>query len=246
MIIYFSSTGNCKFAAEKIASATKDRAVSITEIEDGITLRDGEQLGIITPTYFWGLPTFVDDFLKKIKIENANKSYIFYTATYGTTPGRTDYFVNKHLKAKGLGLSASYKIKTVDNWTVWFDVSDKGKIEKLLKYEGIQLENVIQSIKEQRCVFFGKGSVGVLLCRMAKYFYNRSRRTKHLHVNGDCIGCRLCQDRCPTKSIRVYEDRPVWGDKQCTMCLGCLHSCPVFAIQYDNKTRKHGQYRHPN
>lgn len=29
------------------------------------------------------------------------------------------------------------------------------------------------------------------------------------------------------------------------MCLGCLHRCPKFAIQYDDRTREHGQYRHP-
>ena len=30
------------------------------------------------------------------------------------------------------------------------------------------------------------------------------------------------------------------------MCLGYLHRCPKFAIQYDDKTKDHGQYLHPD
>ena len=29
------------------------------------------------------------------------------------------------------------------------------------------------------------------------------------------------------------------------MCLGCLHRCPKFAIQYGSRTKKHGQYTNP-
>ena len=27
---------------------------------------------------------------------------------------------------------------------------------------------------------------------------------------------------------------PVWKETECEMCLGCLHRCPKFAIQYRN------------
>lgn len=33
--------------------------------------------------------------------------------------------------------------------------------------------------------------------------------------------------------------------QNCAMCLGYLHRCPKFAIQYDDKTKNHGQYLHP-
>ena len=39
--------------------------------------------------------------------------------------------------------------------------------------------------------------------------------------------------------------RPVWVKEKCVMCLGCLHRCPRFAIQYENRTQKHGQYTNP-
>jgi NAD-dependent dihydropyrimidine dehydrogenase PreA subunit len=44
----------------------------------------------------------------------------------------------------------------------------------------------------------------------------------------------------------MKDGKPTWTKKNCAMCLGCLHRCPRFAIQYDDKTRDHGQYLHPD
>ncbi len=244
MIIYFSATGNCKYTANKIAEATDDIAVSMTDIDE-VLLNNDEQLGIVTPTYFWGLPTYVNDFLKKVKIQNADKSYIYCVATYGTTSGQVDYFVNEHLKNKGLHLSASYGIKTVDNWTVWFNVKDERKTKKMLENEKVQIEKAIKNIKGRNNVFIKKDKMPMFLCRKAKYFYDKARRTFHLRVNEKCISCGLCAKNCPINAIEMIDRKPKWVTDKCVMCLKCLHTCPEFAIQYDNKTQKNGQYMHP-
>lgn len=46
-------------------------------------------------------------------------------------------------------------------------------------------------------------------------------------------------------AIEMRDNRPIWIKEQCLQCLGCLHRCPVFAIQYGKKTIKHGQFVHP-
>lgn len=73
------------------------------------------------------------------------------------------------------------------------------------------------------------------------------RKTKHLFVDTDaCIGCGICEKKCPVHAIKMDNKTPVWKTDKCEMCLGCLHRCPKFAIQYDNdKTKQHGQYRNP-
>ena len=43
----------------------------------------------------------------------------------------------------------------------------------------------------------------------------------------------------------MRDNRPIWIKEQCLQCLGCLHRCLVFAIQYGKKTIKHGQFVHP-
>ena len=68
----------------------------------------------------------------------------------------------------------------------------------------------------------------------------------HYHVNEDvCIGCGLCAKNCPEQAIRIQAGKPVWVKEKCAACLGCLHRCPKFAIQYGEKTKHHGQYLHP-
>ncbi len=245
MVIYFSATGNCRFAAQEIAAATGEAAVSVTEVCNKLRLKDGENLGIVVPTYFWGLPAYMEEFFKRVCIENAEKSYIYYVATYGSTCGQADYFAKKHLKRKGLALSASYGIKTVDNWTVWYSVENAEKIQQTLKYEKEQIEKIIEGVKSKSKEFISKDKKALWLCMGAKYSYNLSRRTKHLNVNDKCVSCGLCQDNCPEKAIKIVDGKPEWVTKRCSICLKCLHNCPEFAINYDNKTQNNGQYKRP-
>ena len=44
----------------------------------------------------------------------------------------------------------------------------------------------------------------------------------------------------------MKNKRPIWVKEKCVMCLGCLHRCPKFAIEYGKNTTKHGQYTNPN
>ncbi len=245
MILYFTSTGNCKYIAEQLAEELCDTARSITEA-DSVELSSGEKLGFVFPTYFWRLPSIVDDFLKSLRISSEDKEpYIYFIATYGSTCGGTGRFVKKHLKSKGYALSASYSIKTADDWTVLFDISDKGEVEKILAEEKTQLEDILPRIKSGERGNRMKDTLPMIAVCGSGVFYNSACKTRHLHVEGDCIGCGLCEKECPLSAIRIENGRPVWIKESCTMCLHCLHSCPKFAIQYDNKTQNHGQYKHP-
>lgn len=78
--------------------------------------------------------------------------------------------------------------------------------------------------------------------------YVSYRKTKNLSVNKDlCIGCKLCEKKCPVGAIIMEGDHPVWKDEECEMCLGCLHRCPKFAISYGSgRSNKHGQYKNPD
>ncbi len=245
MVLYFSGTGNSKYLAECIAKRTEDTAISIVEINNEIVLNKGEQLGIVFPIYFWGLPSILEEFFKRIKILGAEDSYIFCAATYGSTCGQADNYLNKLLKKKGLNLSSSFGVKTVDNYTVWFDVKDKDILAQILKEEESQIKKVTNQVLNREKVFINKDKKSKFLCVGARICYENARKTKHLKVNNQCIGCGLCAKDCPVGAIKIKDMKPIWIKKKCTMCFKCLHNCPKFAINYDNKTQKNGQYTRP-
>ncbi len=246
MIVYFSATGNSKYIAEVIANRTNDKAISILDINGKITLNDNEDLGIITPTYCWRLPTIVEEFLKGLEVENVKDNYICYIATFGETSGQTDYYVKQYLRKKKIKLSASFGIKTVDNWVVDFNLNDKNQVEKILNEEAFQINAVIDKIINKECEFINKYKKPLFLCWGAKMYYNSARKTKRFKVDNNCVGCGICEKNCPIKAIKMVEQKPSWAVNKCTLCFGCLHNCPKNAIEYNGITKKNGQYHHPD
>ncbi|MGN0394853.1 MAG: EFR1 family ferrodoxin [Coprococcus sp.] len=245
MIIYFSATGNSKYVANEIAKQTNDYAVSILNLENKITLCLGERLGIVSPTYYWGLPSIVDEFFGKCEIIGAEHPYIYFVATYGTTTGQTGAFVRKHLNRKGLELSASFSVKMPDTWTPIYDLSDKEKVAAINKNEKSQIQEIVNHIRNSELGDYMKEKVPMLAVKCFNPLYENARKTAHFTVDANCVGCGLCESNCPVQAIMVKNGKPIWVKEKCVMCLGCMHHCPRFAIQYGKNTKKHGQYIHP-
>ncbi len=248
MILYFSATGNGKYIAEQIAAETDDKAISIVDcIREGKYLfKDEKILGVITPTYFWRLPRIVTEFLEKLTIENCR--YTFLLVSYGTSTGQIGTMAKEILKRKGQKFDAYYSVIMPDTWTPIFNLSNKERVERWLNKGKAQLKTVIEDIKSNRRGDFIKNKLPKFVAALPSAFmYTAERKTKTLSVNKDlCIGCKLCEKKCPVEAIIMEGDHPVWKDEECEMCLGCLHRCPKFAISYGSgRSNKHGQYKNP-
>lgn len=248
MIFYFSATGNCKYVAEKIADG--DRLVAITDcMKNGKTtfeLDENENIGFVLPTYFWGLPSIVEDFLEQLTLNKNGKNYTYLVATYGTTTGQMAGMAERILKRKGLSLDAKFSVKMPDTWTVMFDLSDPEKVAAKNAAAEKEIRKIAVQIKHEISGDHIKSELPYFMAACFHPTYEKARQTTHLSVNDSCIGCGLCSKKCPAQAIEMKDGRPVWVKDQCVMCLGCLHRCPKFAIQYGTSTQKHGQYKNPN
>ena len=247
MIIYFSSTGNSKYVAKRIAEAENDWTRSIPAIDfgDRIEVKKKNVFGIVCPTYFYGIPINIEEFFTRVKLVVEPGTYCFFVTTYGSDSGHPETFVENVLKERGITLSASFSVKMPDNFTPMFDVSDKDKINGILEAAEPQIDEIIQHIKNRDTGCFIKSEVKTTY-QEARAKYDEFRRTSNFKVTDDCIGCMLCAKRCPSRAIQMAGNRPEWKKDLCTLCLGCLHRCPQFAIQYGDKTKGHGQYKNPH
>ena len=247
MIFYFSATGNSKYVADRIAAATGDQTISITDCRKGDDFSFDEAdktVGIVSPTYAWGLPIIVQEFLRKLT-PRTKPDYLWFAATYGTTPGQTGRFAEDILCANGLSVSAKFSVKMPNTWTPIYDLSDNSKVQRVNEAAERQIDRIIGAIQNRARGDFMKDKTPLFL---AKAFYgleyDSMRKTSHFTVEDTCVGCGLCARNCPVSAIEIREKRPVWVKDECVMCLRCLHHCPKFAIQYGKRTKRHGQYRH--
>ena len=242
MIFYFSATGNCKYVAMRLAEATHDRTISITDCmkaqQFDFTTENGENIGFVTPTYFWGLPTVVTDFLEKMTITNSGEHYVYHVLTYYTTTGQAHRMMNHHLKKHGLSLNGKFIVQMPDTWTPVFNLSDKDKNANVLLHAEIEVDSVRNMIHSKATGDFNNKKIPLVAGFWYKRLYKNDRKTVKFFVDS-CIGCGLCERQCPVSAIEIQNKRPVWVKEQCTLCLGCLHRCPSFSIQYGENTRKH-------
>lgn len=235
MILYFSATGNSEYVAKMLSN--DQNIMSITDcIKQNIYEFKDKQIGIVSPTYFWGLPTVVCEFLKKVKIKT---EYLFFVATYGTSSGKAGIIANELLQNQ---INALFDVKMPDTWTPIFDLSTTKKVMKFTLTTNEEIEVVKTKINSNINGNFSKAKIPMIAVNVWQKWYKHNRQTKNLTVNDNCIGCSQCSKLCPCDAIKMVDNKPVWITDECTMCLSCLHHCPKFAINFKNKTQKHGQY----
>lgn len=244
MILYFSATGNCKYAAVRIADATQDIIYSITDCMNKKQYQFADKtIGIISPTYDLGLPSIVKEFLQQVHLQ---ADYVYFIATYGTTPGATGEMAKIALRETTI--DAYYSIRMPDTWTPIFDLSTPEKVAAFTRTTETEIESIIRSINSrQKNKHMQPRTPYFLVNAVSQLIYDKAtRKTSHLFVENSCIGCGLCAQKCPVQAIVMQDKRPVWVKESCVMCLGCLHRCPKFAIQYGKHTKRHGQYVNPH
>lgn len=250
MIIYFSATGNNKYLAQKIAENTGEDIISIVKcVKENIfdlNVPENESLGIIVPTYFWGLPSIVEEFLSGARITLNPDTYVYSIASYGTSTGYALGYIRNYLKKQDIEINAEFEVKMTDTWTVMFDLTDKDKINKEQEEVEAQLKNIIPKILNKESNAGTANLFSKIGGKFAGIMYDNQRKCKNLHVLDTCISCSLCSKDCPVNAIEMADGKPVWTKDRCVMCFRCLHRCPTFSIQYNDKTINHGQYTNPH
>lgn len=253
MIFYFTGTGNSLQIAKSISDYNCEKLISIAkemnrkDKSPEYNLNENETIGFVFPTYAWGPPKMVLQFIEKLKLNNHMDNYVFFVATCGDNIGNTMKVISKHLKNRGMNLNSGFSIRMPNNYIIMGSVDSKEvEKEKLIAAEET-LRNINNVIKEKRTGVFEveKGALpGILTTVINPLFNKHAMDTKKFYADNRCTSCGLCEKVCNSQTIKV-KGKPEWGS-ECTQCLACIHLCPVQAIQYGKATQNKGRYKNPN
>ena len=244
MIFYFTATGNSKFIAERLAAQTGHQIANIAESvradRYSYKLADSEAIGFVVPVYFYGIPIIVEEFLRKLDVPQEHYTYAILNCG-GTTADAGRYI------RRLFPIDAEFGIVMVDNYVPMYKTaSDEEKQARLDKAE-LAIDEISRRVKDRSPGVFNdcKGPLPRLVSHSAYPLYKYGRKTDKFSVNEGCTGCGLCEKICPRQAITLENGCPVWTVPQCETCLGCLHRCPVAAINYGKKSVGHGRYVNP-
>lgn len=246
MIFYFSGTGNTRWAAIKLASATQERLIDIAEetrriktsgekTAEPFILKEGERLGFVFPVHGWRVPRLVRDFIMhlqiSIKSDGTNSSpstlpFTYAVCTAGDNIGKAINNLNDTISA-----SASLRLIGITK------VSSAYSLIMPESYVGLPFMDIDPKENEIR----KKEKSAQELEVICEEVFNRKEGINRL-VKG-CFPWLL------TKVIGGFFENVLITDKRfhvtkekCVRCGICAHVCPVGDI--DGGKGKIPKWRH--
>ncbi len=248
IIYYFTGTGNSFAAARKIATVLGDcELVRVSSLQiQGDVVPHAERVGIICPVYFLGLPLMVAGFVSHLDLSHSQ--YTFSVVTYGGSGGPSALGqLDSILKRRNRGLDAGFMVKMPGNYVLMYSPPAGKKREKILAMADSQIADIAGTVSrcEKR-----KLPSSILANLVHSLAYPRFASRVHeddrkFTVSETCTSCGICAAICPSENIELVEGKPVWRHK-CELCCGCIHLCPVGAIQAGSGTVTRQRYRNPS
>jgi len=249
VIYYFTGTGNSLAAARKIAGIVGDcELVMVASLQktEGDIVPQAERVGIVCPVYFSGLPLMVAEFTGRLDLSRSQ--YIFSVVTYGGSGGSSALGqIDSILKKRNRGLDAGFMVKMPGNYILMYSSPSGKKQEKVLAMADTQIADIAGSISrcEKR-----KLPSSILANLVHSLAYPRFASRVHdddrkFTVSESCTSCGTCAAICPAENIELVDGKPVWKH-HCELCCGCIHLCPVAAIQAGSGTVTRQRYRNPS
>lgn len=244
MILYFSGTGNSRYAAQIIQSVTGDEILSMNELmKTGSkdTLKSEKPFVFVCPAYAWKIPRVVEKLIRDAQLEGSKKAYFVLTCGEGT--GNAVHYAKKLCNEKGLEFLGLASVVMPENYIALYDAPDKSIAEREVQSAIPGIYDVAKKIKDNQALEENKSKInGIFMSGVVNpFFYLLIVNAKGFHSTNDCISCGKCVALCPLNNVKLEDGKPQWGNN-CTHCMACICGCPKEAIEYKNKTQGKPRY----
>ena len=233
--IYFSGTGNSRYAAEMFCNEYDETAKAFSIEDNNVVeaIKSNEMLVFAYPVQYSTVPKILRDFIIENKELWQNKK-VFVIATMGLFSGDGAGILGRLLQQYGVEIIGGLHLKMPDS------ISD----EKVLKRSPEKNKEFVKKAEQKISKAVGllkagkptREGIGIFY-RIAGFIGQRlyfGHKTKNysdkLRVDEDkCIGCGKCEKLCPMNNIKIV-DKKVVQNNQCTMCYRCINNCPKQAM----------------
>lgn len=244
MILYFSGTGNSRYAAERIGLITGDELLSINaRLKSGSRedVRSDRPLVFVCPTYCWRMPRVVDRWIWETRFQGNRKAY--FVLTCGAATGNAAHYAEILCRNKNWDFMGLTGVVMPENYVALFETPGPEEAERIIRAaepalfaaaEQIRREERFPGRRVSPLDWLKSGPVNPM-------FYAAVVSAEGFRAADECISCGTCADLCPLNNIRMEAGRPRWGEN-CTHCMACLCGCPAEAVQYKGRTEGKPRY----
>lgn len=233
--IYFSGTGNSKYALE-IFLKEYDRDSVLFSIEDtGLVehIHEHDDIVFSYPVQYSAVPKLMADFIHRNAAIWQGKR-VFIIATMALFSGDGAGVLGRMLMRHGARVTGGLHLQMPDS------IADEKVLKRSFEKNALLVERAkAKLLKTVSCIKNGQypqEGLGIL-SRLAGFLFQRlwfGHRTAQYHaglkINTDkCIGCSKCARLCPTENI-IMVDHKAKAKDHCTVCYRCVNACPKQAI----------------
>lgn len=238
MVLYFSGTGNTRYAAEGIAAFTGDKAISMNRLIKSRThkrFHSERPYVICAPIYAWRFPRIVESFIRKSDFSGSDSFY--FVATCDSQTGDAGKYLKKLCEEKGVKFCGFSSVAMPENYIAMYDAPTEEEKRQILDKAYREIKDIAESILigerllDKRLMPFG----GTATTAVNPVFYSFFIGAGKFYATDKCVSCGKCAEVCPLNNIVLKEGKPQWYTR-CTHCMACINRCPTEAIEYGKNT----------
>jgi len=278
MIFYFTGTVN-SYAAAKALLKKDEKLVSMGEAIRSRSyvyrIEEDETIGFVFPVYFYGLPTAVEWFTRKLRLMGGRAGFTYAVITCGSSPGGSDAALGKILAEKQISLDQCYRLVMPDNYFIMFPIPSEEEQDEILAEADRTLKMIRLDIgagpaepESDCCCESPAHSENAdaadpeeLLAEISSCTYRSNAAVRAAAIPAHAV----------YTSGLARKTEPFWVDDQCVSCHACENRCPCGAISlidgvptwiketcvmclgcarcgaihYGRADEKNGRYKHP-
>ena len=248
MIVYYTGTGNSRYAAEELAYYTSDELFDASAAmckDEKAELKSEKPWIFVSPTHCWRIPELFRKWISEGKFEGRREAY--FVMTCGADIGNAEKHLKSFCDEMGFAFRGVLEVVMPENYVAMFAVPDdeessaiRGKADAVLESAAKRINDGLPFLRKPTNLFDSIKSGPV-----NPAFYALCVKSKAFAVSDACISCGKCAKNCPVHGIDIVDGKPVWNGN-CVHCMSCICGCPSAAIEYGKASIGKPRYQCPH